>query len=276
MFSLVTQRRPRRAETPQEELLLAMTTPVEAVAKLVPGVPPEIAHVIDKALALEMDARWQDARAMQTALREARRAIEARGQDLTLPMPFGVTAFAPVPNTIQIGDPSSAPLVPRPKLTPPPKSSPSGQTPSPAIMSGSGDPLTTGRAFLQSQAPPPPKHGRGGLAVGLVLGVLGIGILGLAASHYLGAGSPTTLHPTTASSPPPPRTDPIPPPEPAPDKTVAATDPAPPSTGSSRPPTPSTRPPTSAIGRPPPPPGSIHRPPPPPGGKSTDPFDQRF
>jgi hypothetical protein len=175
-----------------------------------------------------------------------------------------------VPNTIQIGDPSSAPLVPRPRLTPPPKSTPSGQTPSPAVVTR--DPLTTGGAFLRSSQPP--RTGRGGLAIGLVLAVLGIGIIGLAASHYLGTAAPTAERPTPAASPPP-HVEPIPPPEPLPDaphsdKTVTTTTPAPPSTGSAH----TVARPGLTFGRPPPPSGSGHRPPS--GGKSTDPFDQRF
>jgi serine/threonine-protein kinase len=271
MFALVTQKRPRDADTPNEELLLAMTTPVEATVKLAPWVPPEIAHVIDKAVSMDMDGRWPDACTMQNALREARRAIEARGVDLTLPFALKPPG-APQTNTIQIGDPSSAPLVPRAKLTPPPKSSPSAPTPSPVV---GGDRLTTGSAFLHSDSQTPPaRPKRSALFVGLVFGVLWLGIIGFAASHYIGAKPTTTTPRPTPAASPPPHADPIPPPEPVQDTAVA--DPAPPSTGSARPVTPpatTTKPPSTAIGRPPTPPGA-HKPPQ--GGKSTDPFDQRF
>jgi serine/threonine-protein kinase len=71
LFALLTGQRPRRAETVNEELLLAMTAPVARIQSVAPDVAPAVAAVIDRALAFEMDARWPDARTMQVALRAA-------------------------------------------------------------------------------------------------------------------------------------------------------------------------------------------------------------
>ena len=75
MLALLAGERPRRAETGEEELLLAMTAPMPAVRERVPSVPIAVAAVIDRALAFDRSARWPDARSMQMALRDASHAI---------------------------------------------------------------------------------------------------------------------------------------------------------------------------------------------------------
>jgi len=67
-YALLRGDRPRHAETTQEEMLLAMTQPLEPLARVVPGIAPEIAAVVDRAVAHERDARWPDAAAMRRAL----------------------------------------------------------------------------------------------------------------------------------------------------------------------------------------------------------------
>ncbi|MFO0664802.1 MAG: protein kinase [Polyangiaceae bacterium] len=75
--------RPRRAQTAQEELLQAMTTPLPLLHSVAPQVPPQICAVFDTALDFERDARFADARAMQLALRNA--CIAAAMPPPTLP-----------------------------------------------------------------------------------------------------------------------------------------------------------------------------------------------
>jgi eukaryotic-like serine/threonine-protein kinase len=77
MLALLAGDRPRRAETGEEELLLAMTAPMPAVRERVPSVPTPVAAVIDRALAFDRLARWPDARSMQVALRDAAHAVSS-------------------------------------------------------------------------------------------------------------------------------------------------------------------------------------------------------
>jgi eukaryotic-like serine/threonine-protein kinase len=76
-FSLIAGDRPRRAETVQEELLLAMTAPLRSLALASPSCPPDVVAWVDRAVAYEMDARWPDAAAMQSALRRVTRGSSA-------------------------------------------------------------------------------------------------------------------------------------------------------------------------------------------------------
>jgi len=71
LYALATGRRPRRAATVNEELLLAMTEPLPPLASVAPQIPPDVCAVIDRACAFEMNARWPTAQAMQLALRSA-------------------------------------------------------------------------------------------------------------------------------------------------------------------------------------------------------------
>jgi serine/threonine-protein kinase len=68
MFALLTGQRPRKAETVQEELLAAMTSPVPSIASFNPALPPSLVALVDRALAYEMDARWPSAAAMREAI----------------------------------------------------------------------------------------------------------------------------------------------------------------------------------------------------------------
>jgi serine/threonine-protein kinase len=77
MFTLLSGRHVHEAETPNELLLAAMTAPAEPIERFVPSLPPEFAAIIDKALMSDRAARWQDARAMQSAIRDACAAMNA-------------------------------------------------------------------------------------------------------------------------------------------------------------------------------------------------------
>jgi len=71
MYSLLTGKMVHEADTVNEQLLAAMTTPAPAIATLLPGLPDRVASIIDRALAFEPEQRWQDARAMQASIRQA-------------------------------------------------------------------------------------------------------------------------------------------------------------------------------------------------------------
>jgi serine/threonine-protein kinase len=69
MFIQLTGHQVREADTPNEELLLAMTTPAPQITAFAPDLPEQLIELVDRALAFEQDDRWPDARAMQVAVR---------------------------------------------------------------------------------------------------------------------------------------------------------------------------------------------------------------
>jgi serine/threonine-protein kinase len=75
LFALLTGRFVHQAETPNEELLAAMTVQAPALASVAPELPPHVARVVDVALAARREDRWSDARAMQAAIRDALAAL---------------------------------------------------------------------------------------------------------------------------------------------------------------------------------------------------------
>ncbi len=76
LFTLVAGRLVHEAETINELMLAAMTKPAPPLASVVPGVPPPLAGLIDRALAYDANLRWADARSMQTAARAAYQLID--------------------------------------------------------------------------------------------------------------------------------------------------------------------------------------------------------
>jgi serine/threonine-protein kinase len=81
MFTLLSGRFVREAETVNEELALAVTARAPSVATVVPDLHPAVVELVDKTLAYEKDVRWPDARAMQLAVRQAYAAMRAPGAD---------------------------------------------------------------------------------------------------------------------------------------------------------------------------------------------------
>ena len=71
MFTLLTGRYVHEAETLNEQLLAAMTTVAPSITTVLPDLLPEVARAIDRALAFKADDCWDDARAMQLAIRDA-------------------------------------------------------------------------------------------------------------------------------------------------------------------------------------------------------------
>lgn len=75
LFTLLTGRLVHEATNLNQLLLAAMTHSAPALRSVAPDVPKPVAAIVDRALAFERKARWEDARAMQRAVREARRAL---------------------------------------------------------------------------------------------------------------------------------------------------------------------------------------------------------
>jgi serine/threonine protein kinase len=75
IHALVTGQRINNGRTEQEALVMAATMPVASVARLAPHLPLPVVALVDKALAWDRRNRFDDARQMQAAVREALAAI---------------------------------------------------------------------------------------------------------------------------------------------------------------------------------------------------------
>jgi hypothetical protein len=69
MFMLLSGRHVHEAQSSQEQLILSATAPAPSLATVAPGVPRQVAAIVDRALAFERTGRWHDAAAMQAAVR---------------------------------------------------------------------------------------------------------------------------------------------------------------------------------------------------------------
>ncbi len=77
LHALITGKRIHRGKTEKESLLLAANEPVPSVTTIDPSLPSELVRLIDKALAWEVERRWQTAREMQSATIAAMRVVDS-------------------------------------------------------------------------------------------------------------------------------------------------------------------------------------------------------
>lgn len=75
LYSLLTGKTLHEAPTTSEALLLAMTMPVEPMARLLPHVPTSVQAVLDRALGFDKGARYPSARAMSAAVKAVRAEV---------------------------------------------------------------------------------------------------------------------------------------------------------------------------------------------------------
>jgi serine/threonine protein kinase len=75
MFTLLSGLHVHEAESSQEQLIKSATTPAPRLATVVPDVPPQVAALVDRALAFDRESRWADAREMQHAVHTALEAL---------------------------------------------------------------------------------------------------------------------------------------------------------------------------------------------------------
>jgi serine/threonine-protein kinase len=69
LFTLLTGSYVHPGSTGAEVLIYAATTPARPIGSLAPWLPPEVARIVDRALAFEQADRWSSAREMQARLR---------------------------------------------------------------------------------------------------------------------------------------------------------------------------------------------------------------
>ena len=103
IHALVTGQRINNGRTENEALIMAATTPVPSVARIAPDLPIELIGLIDKALAWDRRNRHNDAREMQTAVRDllhlltgvAPEEAPAEAQPVAAPVQAGAAGAAP-------------------------------------------------------------------------------------------------------------------------------------------------------------------------------------
>jgi serine/threonine-protein kinase len=84
MFAMMTGRYVHEADTLNQLLLRAMTQPAPSIRSVLPGVPNDVADLLDKALAFDPKDRFPDARAMQGAVRGSIQSLEKNGEPQSL------------------------------------------------------------------------------------------------------------------------------------------------------------------------------------------------
>lgn len=85
MFRALTGRRVHEKPTHFDMTIAAMKEPAVSIATLLPNAGPRLVEAVDRALAFDKQARWQDARAMFEALRVAFEETRERAAAVTQP-----------------------------------------------------------------------------------------------------------------------------------------------------------------------------------------------
>jgi eukaryotic-like serine/threonine-protein kinase len=151
MFTLASGQFVHEAETMEEMLVHAASRPARSIGALLPGIPLEVARVVERALAFKKEERWLDAAAMHLALVQAYAAA------------FGAPLPGPRPRTKVDVDPYAATAASTGGVGPSVHTPmPSAPSPAPADRSASGD-RSARAAGIPPTVPwvPPPRVGPG-------------------------------------------------------------------------------------------------------------------
>jgi eukaryotic-like serine/threonine-protein kinase len=269
-YALLSGYRPRRAETAQEELLLAMTAPVPPIRTLLPQLDPGIAAVVDTAVAFEMDARFPSARAMQDALRAAMAALPANATSGPMAAAAAVDATIPTGPTGAGSRPSAGPSWGNDAvhaMRPPSTGSGVSQPPQSALT----DVAQVVEQVERPRSRAPFAIAAAVLALGLVLGIVGFRQVRQRLSHPPSAAAPSPsseLAQPAASTVAP---DPVP--TPASTQALGASPASTPSASATLHADAALSPSAARSAKPVIPKNPPH---PPPSGSAADPFDRRF
>ncbi|MDI1451509.1 serine/threonine-protein kinase [Polyangium sp. 6x1] len=114
LFTLITGRLVHDAPTLNQLLLKAMTQPPAPIRTVMPGLPAEVAEVVDKALAFDMNARYQDARSMQAGVRKAIAWLDKHGEPQNLAPIASLATTSPGAVDSQIATLKRDPTAPSP------------------------------------------------------------------------------------------------------------------------------------------------------------------
>jgi serine/threonine-protein kinase len=99
LFFLLTGRTVHEAETPNELLIASATQPPRSIGELCVGLHESVAAIVDRALEMDRDRRWPDARSMQNALVSARNGISEALLGRNVDRAAGTGGAATVPET---------------------------------------------------------------------------------------------------------------------------------------------------------------------------------
>jgi serine/threonine-protein kinase len=223
MFTLLTGREVHVAETVQHAMVLAATEKAPPFASIDPNAPPQVAAIIDRALAFSKGDRWPTAREMRDAVLAAQRELfgDASGTE-------ALVALLPPP--------APEPEVSAASVLPPPPSTPNigdASDPFAATLVNAEDPgrsLSFVTPRRRPESLPPPRRRPPVLAIGAVVvavaAVAGIAGFGRApATVTVGTAQPSTA---TSSRDPAPHAVPSPPALPPVDPSPATAPPPPP------------------------------------------------
>jgi serine/threonine-protein kinase len=103
LFALISGRTVYEGETSNDVLIACATQPPASLASIVDGVPEAVAALVDRALSVDKDARWQDA----SQMREAIRKVLETEADLGGGVPVSARALR-TPSTLSETDGASA------------------------------------------------------------------------------------------------------------------------------------------------------------------------
>ena len=256
LYEMLSGRMPFEADSYQQLILRVTTEPPTPLAKVAPTVPPTVAMVVDRALARDADARWQNSADFKKALSTARAgnapSMGAGGSTALLGNVASAAASFPAttperrlaPTPSSHATPAARPSAP----TPQPHRSPSGSGPYPAQDASGSHPRAShprtriAPSWIPSGAPPPTSQpsvapiaqggGGGRLALMILIAILGATVAATAVVILLtslGGGNTTTPAVTPLESPSPEPTGPAPAPSPTvePDKPLPTLQPQP-------------------------------------------------
>jgi serine/threonine-protein kinase len=99
LFFLLTGRTVHEAETPNELLIASATQPPRSIREFCVALPESIAGLVDRALEMDRERRWPDARSMQEALVSARSGISEALLGRSVDRAVGTGGLATVPET---------------------------------------------------------------------------------------------------------------------------------------------------------------------------------
>ena len=191
LLALITGRDVHDAGTLNELLLAAMTQPAPPLASIAPGVPPQIAAIVDRALMFDKAQRWPTAAAMRDAVRAAYQALAGHPVTAAPPLAGPVASWTdadPHEQTLAVvstggpakssADPWSGPAVPA-ALAPP-------MATTPGVTHATGFP---GHA---------PRSGPGVRAPVLIAGAVLLVILGIGGGVWMLVGEKGAAPATSA------------------------------------------------------------------------------
>jgi serine/threonine-protein kinase len=116
MFRMLAGKTPHAASSDVELMMKVLTDPAPRIASVMKEVRQDVAKIVDRALAFDRDARFPDARAMQTEVRAARASKDAPMAEPIAPPPG---SEAPTRTPMNMSVPAAVAPISVPSADPP-------------------------------------------------------------------------------------------------------------------------------------------------------------